>query len=171
MTLTIDQPFKHLTLNIAKFLISTCLIFIWPCNPSIVYTVHYRFWGYEKENLKLAGVSVHSLRSDCAQLIQAGLALYCWQRLKTRQVLARCQGLKINVNCKISLFFKLPLQCTIIINKIYLTTKVRQTIPKIFQKSFFPYYFYSNFHPRTMNKNIFQGLLFIHLSFCYSFVL
>ena len=43
--------------------------------------MHYHFLGYQDENLKLVSQQYRAW-SDCTD-VQAGLALYCWQKLIT----------------------------------------------------------------------------------------
>ena len=44
-------------------------------------TVHYHFWGYQVENLKMVSQQYRAW-TDCTN-VPAGLALYWWQRLIT----------------------------------------------------------------------------------------
>ena len=54
-------------------------------NQSYIFgTVHYHFYGYQDENLKLVSQQYRAW-SDCTD-VQAGLALYWWQRLFTFSV-------------------------------------------------------------------------------------
>ena len=53
----------------------------WNNPPSIIGTVHYHFYVYQDENLKLASQQYRA-RPDCTD-VRTNLALYCWQRLIT----------------------------------------------------------------------------------------
>ena len=53
--------------------------FKWNNPPSIFGTVHYHFYGYQDENLKLVSQQYRAW-TDCTD-VQAGLALYWWQTL------------------------------------------------------------------------------------------
>ena len=67
-------------------------------NPSYIFgTVHYHFQGYQDGNLKLVSQQYRTW-SDCTD-VQAGLALYWWQRLLTFSVS------RIRVNNRLQLDF------------------------------------------------------------------
>ena len=53
----------------------------WTCPPSIFGAVHYHIWENQDKNLKLASQQYRAW-SVCMD-VQAGLALYWWQRLIT----------------------------------------------------------------------------------------
>ena len=74
-----DSTYKtHLTLNLLNFTIIYLLK--WNNQPSIFGTLHYHFFGVrELKNLKLVSQQYRAW-SDFTD-VQAGLALYRWQRL------------------------------------------------------------------------------------------
>jgi hypothetical protein len=49
----------------------------------ILGTVHYQLWGYQNENLKFRSGSIIEFGQAERKAVQAGLALYWWQRLIT----------------------------------------------------------------------------------------
>ena len=53
----------------------------WTCPASNFGTVHYQYWEYQDENLKLVNQQ-YRIWSDCVA-VQASLALYWWQRIIT----------------------------------------------------------------------------------------
>ena len=61
---------------------SVALPFIkWTCPTYVFGTIHYQFWGYQDENFKI-GSQQYRDWSDCTD-VEAGLALYWWQKLMT----------------------------------------------------------------------------------------
>ena len=87
-------------------------------NPSYIFdTVHYQFKGYQDESLKMVSQQYRA-RSDCTD-VQAGLALYCWQRLITFGAVRIWVNTTLLISCNLQLLLvenKLNAHLYIILN-------------------------------------------------------
>ena len=83
-TVSLLYPLSYLATFILSFNPYHAKFLKWN-NPSNIFgTVHYHFYGYQDENLKLVSRQYRAWL-ECTD-VQAGLALYCWQRLITFDV-------------------------------------------------------------------------------------
>jgi hypothetical protein len=97
---------SHIMINIALFNILYCFnpehaeFLKWTCQSSIFGTVHYQYWGYQDENLKLVSqhydlfIELGQTAGKCTE-VQVGLVLYWWQRLTT------FGSSRLSINCEI----------------------------------------------------------------------